>query len=100
MKKFYKYKKLIGIVCAIAIIGCTSIVSFAADPVAPDDVQSIQTGITTMYNSVASNFSFTNLVSFLGIAIGGCAILALGWFGLRKVISMIQTALKKGKVRV
>ena len=101
MKKLLKYKKLIGIICAVAILGCTSVVAFATDPEpSPDTVSTITTGITTMYNSVASNFSFTNIVSFLGVAIGGCALLALAWFGLRKVISMIQTALKKGKVRV
>ncbi len=101
MKKLLKYKKLLGLVLAVAVIGCTAVVSFAADgDPTPDTVSTITTGITTMYNQVASNFSFTNIVSFLGVAIGGCALLALAWFGLRKVISMIQTALKKGKVRV
>lgn len=93
-------KKLLITACCVAVVMCTlCVTAFAVDP-APDDVSTITTGITTIFNSVASNFSFTNLITFLGIAIGSCSVIALGWFGLRKVVSMIQTALKKGKVRV
>lgn len=99
--KLSKHKKLIAVALAIAIISCTAIVSFAADgDPSPDTVSTITTGIQTMYNTVASNFNFTNIVTFLSIPLAGCALLALGWFGVRKVIAMIQTALKKGKVRI
>lgn len=94
MKKVRKYKKIITIAMAVAIVMCTAVVSFAAegDP-SPDTVSTITTGIQTMYNTVASNFNFTNIVTFLSIPLAGCALLALGWFGVRKVIAMIQTAL-------
>ena len=97
-----KSKKLFGTVLVVmALVACLTICAFAEGTTpAVDDVTSITTGITTIFQSVASNFSFTNLITFIGIAIGSASVIALGWFGLRKVISMIQTALKKGRVKV
>lgn len=97
-----KYSKLIVVAAVVAIMFTVTAISCFAEgtTAAVDDVTSITTGITTIFNSVASNFSFTNIVTFLGIAIGSASLIALGWFGLRKVVAMIQTALKKGKVRI
>lgn len=96
-KRFVKI--VIGAILVMSICVISSICCFAAVE-GVDTSETIVTGITSIFESVASNFSFTNLIKFLGIAIGSASLLALGWFGLRKVIAMIQTALKKGRVRV
>lgn len=57
------------------------------------EIQSVLTPIT-------EEFTFTNIASILAIVVGGAAVLTLGWFGVRKVIKIIQTALKRGKVSV
>lgn len=95
-----KYGKLALTCLAIVTIVLTMAVGAFAAEASVDNVETISAGITIIFQNVASNFSFTNLVKFLSIAIGSASLLALGWFGLRKVISMIQTALKKGRVRV
>ena len=102
IKAFYrsKYSKRVAVVImTLAIMAMTMVTCFAAES-SVDDATTIVTGITSIFEQVASNFSFANLIKFLGIAIGSCSVIALGWFGLRKVVSMIQTALKKGKVRI
>ena len=97
IKKHYKKIAVVGL--TLAIMAMTMVTCFAAESTV-DDVETVASGITTIFEKVASNFSFTNLVKFIGIPIGACSVIALGWFGIRKTISMIQTALKKGKVRV
>lgn len=57
------------------------------------EIQSVLTPIT-------EEFTFANIAGILAIVVGGAAILTLGWFGVRKVIKTIQTALKRGKVSV
>lgn len=84
---------LIVTIVATMAIGC-----FAAETAS--DVSSAVTGVTTLFGDVTSVFTFANIVSMIGIAIGAAAVLTLAWFGLRKVISMIQKALKKGRVSV
>lgn len=84
---------LIVTIVATMAIGC-----FAAETAS--DVSSAVTGVTTLFGDVTSVFTFANIVSMIGIAIGSAAVLTLAWFGLRKVISMIQKALKKGRVSV
>lgn len=49
---------------------------------------------------ITEQFTISNIVSVLALVVGSAAILALGWFGIRKVVSIIQKALKKGKVSV
>lgn len=84
---------LIVTIVATMAIGC-----FAVETAS--DVSSAVSGVTTLFGDVTSVFTFANIVSMLGIAIGAAAVLTLAWFGLRKVISMIQKALKKGRVSV
>lgn len=91
-------KKVVGAVTVVVGVVTTAISSFAADP-APADASSVVTGVKTVFDTVSGTFSFANIVSMIGIAIAAAALLVLGWFGLRKVISMIKSALR-GKLRV
>ncbi len=91
-------KKVVGAVAVVSSVCATAISSFAADP-APADASSVVSGVKTVFDSVSGTFSFANIVSMIGIAIAAAALLVLGWFGLRKVISMIKSALR-GKLKV
>lgn len=102
LKMFHnlKIKKIFAVTMVVLSLCCVlAITSFAAET-AVDTSETIVTGITSIFQQVASNFSFTNLIKFIGIAIGSASVIALGWFGLRKVVKMIQSALMKGRVSV
>lgn len=61
---------------------------------------SIVSQIQSVLTPITEEFTFANIAGILAIVVGGAAVLTLGWFGVRKVIKTIQTALKRGKVSV
>lgn len=96
-----KFGKLATAFLCMALLVCMGVVnSFAAEGATPEDVSSVVNGVKGSFSTLSSTFSFANILSMIGIAIGAAAILTLGWFGLRKVVSMIQKALKRGRVSV
>ena len=97
-KEFFgKFKrKILGIGAAVSVAACTAITSFAAE----GDPAFNVSDVSTVLNPIKTQFTFTNIASILAIVIGSAAVLTLGWFGVRKVIKVIQTALKRGKVSV
>lgn len=62
------------------------------------------TEVTEALQDLLGNFTgqFTvgNIVEILGYGLGGAIVLFLGWFGIRKLVSMLQTAFRKGRVKV
>lgn len=97
VKEFFgKFKrKIFGVCSAISVAAMTAVTSFAAEG---DPTFSVS-DISTVLDPVKAQFTFTNIASILALVVGACAVLTLGWFGVRKVISMIQTAIKKGRIR-
>lgn len=97
VKEFFgKFKrKIVGVCSAVSVAAMTAVTSFAAENPAFST-----TDIATVLDPVKAQFTFTNIASILAIVIGAAAVLTLGWFGVRKVIKVIQTALKRGKVSV
>lgn len=91
-------RKVAAVSTALSAAGAGVVTSFAAEGDV-SDVSSITTGVKSVFSTVSGTFSFTNIIAMIGIAIGAAALLVLGWFGLRKVISMIKSALR-GKLRV
>lgn len=104
IKAFFKskaFKKVATVGVGMCIMALSCVMCFAADGTyAAETAESITSGITDIFQGLATTFSFANIVKFIGVAIGAAGLLALGWFGLRKVVAMIQTALKKGKVSI
>lgn len=94
IKKFVK--RAVSCMFVVLVIFTMCIGCFAAE----EDVSAAVSGVNTLFGDVSSIFTFTNIVSMIGIVIGSAAVLTLAWFGLRKVISIIQRALKKGRVSV
>lgn len=89
-------KKVIGTVTAALMIVTTAVTAFAVE----GDTAFSVSDITTVLDPVKEQFTFSNIATILAIVVGAAAVLTLGWFGVRKVISIIQRALKKGKVSV
>lgn len=109
MKKFFSslkdrikqsgfVRKVAAVSTALTVAVAGVVTSFAAEGDV-SDVSSITTGVKSVFSTVSGTFSFANIIAMIGIAIGAAALLVLGWFGLRKVISMIKGALR-GKLRV
>lgn len=91
-------RKVAAVSTALSAAVAGVVTSFAAEGDV-SDVSSITTGVKSVFSTVSGTFSFANIIAMIGIAIGAAALLVLGWFGLRKVISMIKGALR-GKLRV
>lgn len=104
IKAFFKsktFKKVATVGVAMCIMALSCVMCFATDGTgSAETADTIVQGITSIYSGLSQTFTFANIVKFLGVAISGAGLLALGWFGLRKVVRMIQTALKKGKVSI
>ena len=60
------------------------------------DASSIQ----PLIDSLTSQISPSTVISILALVVGSGTALALTWFGVRKVVSVIMTAFQKGKVRI
>ena len=87
--------KILGVCAAVSVAACTAITSFAAE----GDPAFNASEISTVLNPIKTQFTFANVASILALVVGAAAVLVLGWFGVRKVISIIQTAIKKGRLR-
>ena len=86
-------RKVAAVSTALSAAGAGVVTSFAAEGDG-SDVSSITTGVKSVFTTVSGTFSFTNIIAMVGIAIGAAALLVLGWFGLRKVISIIKGAIR------
>lgn len=101
LNKFFgsKFGKLcLFCLALVSIVATMAIGCFAAEPT--DYSTEAVSGITTIFSNLTSTFSFGNIVKMLAVSIGAAGGLALSWFGLRKVVAMIQKALTKGRVSV
>lgn len=54
----------------------------------------------SIVDTVTSQISVTTVVGVIGGIIAVCAGFAFFWWGIRKVIKMVMSALKKGKMAV
>ena len=87
-------KKLLAVAGVLTIMACMGI-ACSAEEVSSTD---IVTGIQTVTDSVTSQFSITTIASIIGVVLAGCVGLFLFWWGARKVVRMIMSAFKKGKI--
>lgn len=60
----------------------------------------VNTALEELLGNFTAQFTVGNIVTLLGIGIGSAIVLFLGWFGIRKLVSMLQTAFRKGQVKV
>lgn len=93
---FQKAKgKILGVCTAVGAMAISAVSAFAADPGTVDVAAELAPAI----KPVQDLFTFSNVVKVLGIVIGGCALMFLLWWGLRKIVKMVKNGLK-GKLSV
>lgn len=56
--------------------------------------------ITTIFNTMSSAYTPAKVASILAIALTACVGLVFFWFGARKIVKMVSSALKKGKISI
>ncbi len=54
--------------------------------------------INPISNSLFEQLSVTTVLAVIALLVGACVVLAFMWWGLRKIISAVMTAFKKGKI--
>ena len=58
------------------------------------------TAITSVFTNVTGAINIQSVLSVLGIVVAAAIGLVLMWWGIRKVIRVIMSAFKKGKIAV
>lgn len=92
---FSDRRNVIGAAIGGSVGAVGGVAAAFAEDVAPSDVV---TGVTTVTNAVTSAFNITTIASIIGVVLAGCVGLFLFWWGARKVVRMISSAFKKGKI--
>lgn len=99
IKQFFRsatMKKVLAFAGVLSVMACMGIAA-SAEEVAYDSA-AIVDGVQTVTNSVVSNFNITTIASIIGIVLAACVGLFLFWWGARKVVRMVTSAFKKGKI--
>lgn len=90
-----KVQKLGAVFMCMMICCCTLVpMAFAVDVSEPTYAEAA----TQVYNAVHEVVNFNNILSIIGVGIGGMATLYLLWWGIRKVIKMLKSGLN-GKLK-
>lgn len=101
IKQFFgnaKVKKILAFTGVIAVIGCMSVgLACSAEEATAQDITQ---GIQTVTEAVTGQFSIATIASIVGIVLAACVGLFLFWWGARKVVRMISSAFKGGKISI
>lgn len=92
-----KVKKVMGITMAIMCLASCFIVGCSAtDVTEPTPVSAA----TTVFQTLHESLNFTTILSVIGVALGAGVGIFLGWWAIRKVLRVVMSAFKKGKISV
>lgn len=58
------------------------------------------TELDPIKTAVTNYINVANIVTYLAYGLTAALVLVLFWFGIRKLMGMIMTAFKRGRVRV
>ena len=89
-------KKILAFTGVISVMCCMGLACSAEEATAADITQ----GVQTVTNAVTSQFSIETIASIIGIVLAACVGLFLFWWGARKVVRMISSAFKGGKISI
>ena len=94
-------KKLVAVGVGGMLAAMTAVNCFAAEP---GGVTSTDTGFVAgaqeLFGKATAQINIANIVSIIGIGIVAALVLMLFWWGSRKLIRMLLSAFKKGKISV
>lgn len=90
--------KIAAVVSGGAVMATTAITALAADT-AGTPAEGVSAA-KNLLDTAAGSLNITNVVAIIGAGIGAVVGLFLAWWGARKLVRMLVSALKKGKVAI
>lgn len=97
MKNKKMLKKALTIFSVVMIVFAMAVPAFATGAnVADEAVSAVQAGLA----EVTGTLTVGNILTVLAGIIGVCVGLMFFWWAIRKVLRMVMTAFRKGKVSV
>ncbi len=87
--------KIVAAVSGGAVMLGGAVQAFAAD----GDTEAVSAA-KSLLNSATSTLNIGNIVAIIGAGIGAVIGLFLAWWGARKLVHMLVSAFKKGRVSV
>lgn len=102
MKLFAKLKeskvfKRVALMCSAVVVAAMGAIGASAE-VSASSQADIVAGVQQVTTAVTSQFNIATIASIIGVVLAGCVGLFLFWWGARKVVRMIASAFKKGKI--
>lgn len=64
------------------------------------DASGATEALSSLFTSLGADFTPETLVGILGIPLAVCVGLFLFWFGGRKIVRMITSALRSGRLKI
>lgn len=99
VKQGFKHfgSKIAAVVTGCAVTASTALTAFAADGATASEGVS---AAKSLLETAAGSLNIGNVVAIIGAGIGAVVGLFLAWWGARKLVRMLVSALKKGKVAI
>lgn len=89
--------KIAAVVSGCVVTASTALTAFAADGATASEGVS---AAKSLLDTAAGSLNIANVVAIIGAGIGAVVGLFLAWWGARKLVRMLVSALKKGKVAI
>lgn len=90
--------KIAAVVTGGAVMATSAITALAADA-AGTPAEGVSAA-KSLLETAAGSLNIGNVVAIIGAGIGAVVGLFLAWWGARKLVRMLVSALKKGKVSI
>lgn len=90
--------KIAAVVTGGAVMATSAITALAADS-AGTPAEGVSAA-KSLLETAAGSLNIGNVVAIIGAGIGAVVGLFLAWWGARKLVRMLVSALKKGKVAI
>ena len=94
-----KLKKILSALCVVMVLSLCCFSAFAAEGQG-DAASEAVSAASSAFTTVTSTISIANIMKGLGIALAGAVGFFFFWWAIRKVVRMVTSAFKKGKISV
>lgn len=91
-----KYFRFAMIIMMVAAIGCTFVIGCSASDTS--EVANAIAASETVFTEVKSVFNVANITTIIASAAGASVALVLMWFGVRKLVNVLMTAFRSGRI--
>lgn len=93
-----KAKKIIGVCMCLAVLSCFFIVGCCAADTVTD--MGAADAATEIMEIIHAQINFKTIIGVIGVGLATAVSIYLGWWGIRKLVRLVMTAFKKGKVSI